>query len=205
MNKAFTLYVVLWGTACLLAALLAIHRRRSLELFQARYGRFLFQRWKVLTFVLAATGLILIAPYTGDPTWDYVDATFMSVLTFLTAPWVVGTLYLALHCKRSWVHAYVAMCLWLFSSSWSYDLYLLLREGYYPLTWLPNLFASSVLYLSAGLLWNLDWREGRGVVFAFTQDGWPERGYTNGFPKIAMYALPFMILAVGCILPFLLS
>lgn len=205
MNKPLTLYVVLWGTACLLAALLAIHRRRSLELFQARYGRFLLQRWKVFTFILAATGLILIAPYTGDPTWDYVDATFMSVLTFLTAPWVVGTLYLALHRKRSCVHAYVAICLWLFSSSWSYDLYLLLREGYYPLTWLPNLFASSVLYLSAGLLWNLDWREERGVLFAFMHHGRPERVCTNVFPKIAMYAVLFMILAAGCIAPFLPS
>jgi hypothetical protein len=51
----------------------------------------------------------------------------------------------------------VALCLWLFSASWSYDLYLLLRDGSYPVTWLANLFASSLLYLSAGLFWNLHW------------------------------------------------
>ncbi len=38
-----------------------------------------------MTFVLAAAGITTIAPYTSDPTWDYVDAAFMSVLAFATA------------------------------------------------------------------------------------------------------------------------
>ena len=45
-----------------------------------------------MTFVVATAGITLIAPYSGDPTWDYVDSVFMSVLAFATAPWVVGRL-----------------------------------------------------------------------------------------------------------------
>lgn len=32
----------------------------------------------------------LIAPYSGDATWDWIDANFMAVLTFATAPFSVG-------------------------------------------------------------------------------------------------------------------
>ena len=67
--------------------------------------------------------------------------------------------------RRPWTIVYVSVCVWMFSASWSYDGYLVLRDGAYPFTWLPNIFASSVLYLSAGLFWNLQWREGRGVHF----------------------------------------
>jgi hypothetical protein len=75
----------------------------------------------------------------------------MSVLAFTTAPWVVGTLYLGVQRRVSWAHVYIAICLWLFSASWSYDLYLVIRDGAYPNTWLANLFASSVLYMRWGL------------------------------------------------------
>jgi hypothetical protein len=34
--------------------------------------------------------------------------------------------------------------------------YLWMRDGHYPVTWWANLLASSVLYLCAGLFWNLD-------------------------------------------------
>ncbi|MBI4608682.1 MAG: hypothetical protein HY726_06730 [Candidatus Rokubacteria bacterium] len=43
---------------------------------------------RAVTFAVAAMGLSLIAPYTGDPR-DYVDAAFMSVLAFSSAPWAV--------------------------------------------------------------------------------------------------------------------
>lgn len=34
-------------------------------------------RWKVVTFLIATIAMTVIAPYTGDPTWDYVDAPLM--------------------------------------------------------------------------------------------------------------------------------
>ena len=103
----------------------------------------------------------MIAPYTGDPTWDYFDALMMSVLTFTTAPWAVGTLYRALRRKADVAQAYVALCALLFSASWCYDIYLVFRDGIYPATWRANFAASSILYLLAGMLWSLEWRPAR--------------------------------------------
>jgi len=37
--------------------------------------------------------MVALAPYSGDPTWDYADAAFMCILTYITAPWAVGVLY----------------------------------------------------------------------------------------------------------------
>ncbi len=203
MTPFLTAYLAGWIAACLLAASLIVRQRADLELFQARYWRFLLQGWKVATFVVATVFLTVIAPYTGDPTWDYVDALFMSALTFVTAPWVMGTLYLAIRRRVALARAYIAACVWLFSASWSYDLYILLRDGAYPETWLPNLFLSSVLYVSAGLLWSLEWSERRGVVLQFTEPYWPERDAVRRLGRIVWFALPFMIIAAAVTLPFL--
>jgi len=204
MTTFFVTYVTLWGLACLIAVVLMIRVGTDLELFQRAYWAGLFQGWKLVSFLVAATGLIVIAPYTGDPTWDYVDATFMSVLTYATAPWVVATCYLTIRGMRRYVHAYIAICVWMFSASWSYDLYLVVRDGYYPFTWFPNIFASSVLYLSAGLLWSLENVEGRGVIFGFMDPSWPSVSEAGKFTRVVWYALPFMILVTAMIVPFLL-
>jgi hypothetical protein len=203
MTKFFVCYMLGWGVACLAALCLMIRHRSSIALFRARYWRFLFQDWKIVSFIIAAIGLTVIAPYTGDPTWDYIDAVFMSILTFATAPWAVGILYLVLHKRVKAVQAYVAICVWMFSASWSYDLYLVLRDGAYPDTWLPNIFASSVLYASGGLMWNLGWKEERGVIFGFMDPGWPEVTDTRVVRRIMWFALPFMFLVGAMIAAFL--
>lgn len=195
MEPFFVAYLSAWGTACLAAALLYAREPSAFSLSRPEYRRFLFVRWKVATFLIAATGLTLIAPYTGDHTWDYYDAAFQSVFTFLGAPWVVGSLYLAARGRLPGRQLYVAVCLWFFSACWSYDLYILLRDGTYPETWLPNLTASSVLYLSAGLLWNLDWRPDRGVTFSFLEPDWPSVPPHPSFSRVLGYALPFMLIA----------
>ena len=199
MEPFFVVYLATWVGACLVATGLSVQRRRTLEWLQGGYWRMLLQPWKVATFVVATTGLAVIAPYTGDPTWDYVDATFMGVFTYLSAPWAVGTLYLWLRRRRGWREAWIAACLWLFSASWSYDLYLLLRDGSYPVMWSVNLVASSVLYVAAGLFWSLEHVAGRGVVLGFMQADWPATGSAVPFARVAWYALPFMLL-VGAII-----
>jgi hypothetical protein len=184
-------YVAFWATACLVAvALLAVHRRR-LTIGRPDYWRFLCVPWKLATFVVAASGVVLVAPFTGDPTWDYVDGAFMSILAFATAPWVVGVFYRAVRHRVMPVEVFVAVCAWLFSASWSYDLYLLLRDGYYPVTWAANLVASSVLYLAAGLFWSLDTAPSGGWVFAFTDDAWP-RATSVAFSRVLWPALLLM-------------
>lgn len=199
----FLLYVAAWISACLHALWLLVRHRSTVELLQRRYWHFLLQGWKIVSFILAATILTVVAPYTNDPTWDYVDALAMSLLTYTTAPWAVGTLSRAVKRRASWVKAYVAFCVWLFSASWFFDLYILIRDGSHPTYWLENMFLSSVLYICAGLMWSLEWRETRGVVLQFTEPHWPERVAESRFTKIFWYALPFMVIAAAVIAPFL--
>lgn len=198
-----TIYVGAWAALCLVGVWMYLRDPRAYAISSPSYWRFLGQPWKLATFVAAATGITVIAPYTGDPTWDYVDAGFMSVLTFCTAPWAVGAIYRTVKRSLPWRQAFVAACLWLFSASWSYDLYLLLRDGRYPLTWAANLFASSMLYLCGGLFWSLDWTAGRGFGFAFMERDWPAPGSGADFRRVLWPALLFMLLVGGLILSFL--
>jgi hypothetical protein len=204
VTPAFTAYLSAYTAACIVAAILLVRERKSLVLLQPAYRKYLQSPWKLLTFAVAALSMIIMAPYTGDPTWDYVDAAFMSILTFLTAPWAVGTLYLALRGRAKAIHVYIAVCVWMFSASWTYDVYILLKHGYYPPTWLPNIVLSSILYFAAGLLWNLQRRPVRGVVFGFMEPDWPNPAHELGFRQIIWFALPIMMLVTLMIAPFLL-
>lgn len=202
MEPFFKYYIAAWVTACVVAVAIVWRHPKQFAITTRAYRQFLFVPWKLATFAVAAIGLTVVAPYTGDPTWDYFDAAFMSVLTFLGAPWVIGVLYLSAKRKLPLPQLYVALCLWMFSASWSYDLYLLLRDGKYTELWFVNIFASSILYLSAGLLWNLDRRKGRGVTFAFMEKKWLVAA--AGLNRIFWFALPFMVIAASAVLYFLI-
>lgn len=204
LTPGFKLYIASYSLASLFAMVLIVRERKSLVLLQVNYWQFLFSRWKLVTFAIAAISMTIMAPYTGDPTWDYFDAAFMSILTFLTAPWSVGTLFLALRRQAKLTHVYIAICVWMFSASWTYDLYILLKHGYYPATWAPNIVLSSILYFAAGLMWSLQKKAGRGVIFGFIEPGWPDPSYELGFRQVIWLALPFMLLVTAMIVPFLL-
>jgi hypothetical protein len=200
----FSVYVACWVSLCLFAVVLYIKDRNAYSISRQNYWRFLFIRWKVITFLIASTGMTVIAPYTGDPTWDYFDAAFMSVLTFLTAPWSVGTIYKMVKKELPLKQGFVAACLWMFSASWSYDLYILIRDGAYPMTWFANIFASSALYFMAGLLWNLEYRPKRGVIFSFMEADWPTPMPDSDFSKVFWFALPMIVMVAALILVFFL-
>jgi hypothetical protein len=187
-------YTALWAGLLLLGVAVAIKHRSTLGLFSPGYRRFLATPWRLVTFVLATFSLAVIAPYTGDPTWDYWDASLMGVLTFATAPWVMGCVHRAWRRQARLAEIYVAVIAWMTSASWSYDLYVLLRDGIYPASAVANIVASSVLYVAAGLFWSLDWRPGRGVTFAFLETDWSTVGAPGAFPQLAGYALAFMAL-----------
>jgi len=198
----FQIYLASWSLACIIAIFLMFKLRHELDLFQKNYWNGLFQSWKLITFLIATAGLTLIAPYSGDWSWDYVDAIFMSVFTYTSAPWVLGTLFLAIKRKRNFATAYIAICLWMFSASWSYDLYILIRDGSYPMTWFANIFASSSLYIAAGFFWNLEYIKNRGVVFGFMEANWPSISSERKFKKVALYALLFMLIPTVIIVSF---
>lgn len=197
-------YVAVWAALCAAAVFAFAREPRAFAIASRDYWRLLGARWKLSTFAVAAIGMTVIAPYTGDPTWDYADAAFMSVLTFTTAPWTVGTLFKVARKRRPLRHGFVAACVWLFSASWSYDLYILLRDGRYPPTWSSNIAASSVLYACAGLLWSLEWQPGRGMLLAFMRDDWPAPLPEVRFARVLGLALPLMLLVALMILAFFL-
>lgn len=193
LEPFFQAYIACYVLVILAGAALMLRERARLSLFSPDYRKFLGRPWRLTTFIIAATGLTMVAPYTGDPTWDYFDSIMMSVLTYFTAPWAVGTLYLALARRTRPAEAFIAAVLWMTSASWCYDLYILFKHGMYPVTWAWNIAASSVLYACAGLMWNLDFRDGIGVVFAFREPGWPQ-ATGGGFMRVAGFALPFMLI-----------
>lgn len=202
MDSTFKAYIAAWALASLWALVLIVRRPGRFAITGGDYRQFLSEPWKLATFAAGGALITLIAPYTGDPTWDYVDGFFMSVLCFTTAPWVVAVLYFFARRRASLAEAYVALCAWLFSASWSYDIYLVWRDGDYPFTWLPNLFASSVIYLCAGLFWNLEWTPARGVIFSFMRAGWPSRPECSAPARLLLYAAVLAAPAIGAVVIF---
>lgn len=203
MALFFKIYIACWALACVFALTLYLRRPASFIISRRKYWQFLAEPWKLAAFAVGASLITLVAPYTGDPTWDYADGAFMSILCFATAPWAVGVLFLLARGRIGRVEAYVAVCAWLFSASWSYDIYLVWRDGHYPATWFPNLFASSLIYLCAGLFWNLEWAPGRGVIFSFMKEDWPVRPEASSPLRLILYAVIFAIPAVWAVLIFL--
>jgi hypothetical protein len=132
----------------------------------------------------------------SDPHWDAPVAMVMALLTFATAPWAVGALWR----RRSVVECAAAVAAWLASAGWSFDLYWWARRGFYPDVWRENLLASSVLYLSAGLFWNLDWTEARGLHFAFLDEDWPPARPAPPFRRLALPVLLAMAAVTAVLL-----
>lgn len=198
MTEEIFLSYYIFGWPLFLAATLAllIRYRATDPLFSRSYWRFLTEPWKLVTFIISGLAVTLAGPYTSDPTWDHVDGGFMSVLTYISAPWAIARLYQWATGKLRLQEVFPAIGLMLFSASWSYDLYLYWRDGFYPPTWLSNLIVSTVIYISAGLMWNLLYQPGIGVTFAFQDPRWPSTPYSiQGSRKLFLMALPFMLLA----------
>ena len=202
MGPFFTIYTISWAFFCLLALILYARDRGSYVISRREYWVSLLKPWKIVTFLIAAISFMVIAPYTGDPTWDAFDALFMSLFTYASAPWAVGSLYRIAAGKLPRRQLPVIFAAWMFTASWSYDLYIFIRDGRYSPMWFSNIFASSLLYFLAGLLWNLDWKEGKGVLLSFREEAWPYASAAGVFGRIAWFALPVMVLVAAMILYF---
>src|SRR5438046_1526695 len=107
-------YLVLCAFAVGIAA--AVMMRRRSALLQPAYWRWLLTPWKVATAAISTAALAGAAPYMRDPNWTPGIAIAMSLLTFATAPWVVGELWR----RRDKSTVFAAACVWLFSSSWMF-------------------------------------------------------------------------------------
>ena len=176
------IYSFFWALYVLASIYLILRDRKSYSFFNRSYWSFLFEPWKLATFAVAALIITIAAPYSGDPTWDAADSIIISILTYILAPWSVSMLYRSLKFKTLKAQFFVAICFF-FIPCWTYDLYILLRDKVYPPTWYDNLYLSGGIVFFAGLFWNLAWKEGRGVTFAFMEDEWPPKEKTP-FKKV---------------------
>jgi hypothetical protein len=162
-------YLASWVAFCLLAAGVAL---TSVRVSVHDAAAFLRAPWKLVLFVPAVVFVTFAGRFTDDETWDVVSGGGMALLTFLTSWWSVGVAVRALRRLVPLRYLVVALAVTLFSSSWFYDGYLLLRDGSYTCRWLGNLLLSPTIYLCAGVVLNLELRDGR-VGVAFSRPDWP--------------------------------
>ena len=196
-------YLAAWSFACIAALVVAAARWRSFAIARRSYLVGMTRPWKLATFALAFAGIVLVAPRSGDPTWDHWDAAFMAILVYTTAPWTLGVLVRAR--TRGSAEIYAAMCTWLFSASFSYDLYILVRDHHYPRSWWSNLIVSSALYGLGGAMWSLRGQRGGRPTFAFLRDDWPASLADGDARSLLPYVAIFMIAVVGLLSPFLIA
>ncbi|MDB4969345.1 MAG: hypothetical protein JWN44_5034 [Myxococcales bacterium] len=193
-------YVALFSAAIAVAVVLAATDRRRIAILQRQYWQWLLVPWKLATVAISALVLVIAGPYSGDCDWDATVSILMSVLTFATAPWAVGELWR----RRGAKAMYVALCAWLLSASWSFDLYWFARRGFYPDSWWGNLVASSMLYVAAGVLWNLDWTPEKGWHLGFLRREWLRWRTAAPFKRMAAPALAIMtIVGITLLVPLL--
>ena len=198
MSPFLVRYVVGWLAFCLLALSLAVKYVRPRWRDELA---FLTVPWKLALFIPAIGFVAFAGHFTNDESWDVGSGGGMAVLTFLSAGWAVGTAFKVLRAERPISHLVVAIAVALFSSSWFYDGYLLLRDGAYTHRWVGNLLLSPIIYVAAGLALNLEAR-GRGIGFAFTRAEWPKPASTRSSLLLAAAVLPLVLIAAYVLVGF---
>lgn len=117
------------------------------------YAQELVRPWKLLSFGMAMGWLLYGALnyHIGD--WDVGVTLIMGGLTYLTAPWSVSVICIAIRYRPPyWVLWILSGCIaWLFVVDWVYLLYHALMEN--PTYRADNFYASSPLYFMAGVVW----------------------------------------------------
>lgn len=169
MSSFLVRYLVGWVAVCLLAVIVFV---KDVQVDWAAHARALVVPWRLALFLPAIAFVTWAGRFTDDETWDAWCGGGMAVLTFFTSGYAIGVLARGLRGRSTFAELFVAVVLVLFSSSWFYDGYLLLRDGAYTHRWLGNLRLSPIIYGCAGLVLNLEVRSGR-LGFAFSRPEWP--------------------------------
>jgi hypothetical protein len=208
ISPFFVKYMAAWVSFCVAAAILVVRDKKRLFPEWRSYWGFLIVPWKLCLFAIAFAFVTFAGRYTNDESWDSVTGSGMSILTFLTAPWSVGIIYQVLIGRRPFRYLIIAIALLLFSSSWFYDAYLLIRDGAYTPRWAGNLMLSPIIYLAAGILWNLEAREDRdfgdqeGIRLSFVRMDWPNRPINTRFEPLILVSIPLIAAAAFVIVAF---
>ncbi len=195
-------YVAFWVSFCLLAVGILLKDWKHLRPEWRNYLRFLCVPWKLSIFVPALLFVTFAGQFTDDETWDIVTGSGMSILTFLTAPWALGLFYQVLKGKKAPQYMIVSIALCLFSSSWFYDGYLYLRDGEFSSRWLGNLMLSPIIYVAAGLFWNLEAKDSGGFRLSFSRTDWPKPPSDRSFRPLILISIPLIAIAAFVLVAF---
>jgi hypothetical protein len=208
ISPFFAKYIAIWASFCLVALVILLWDRKRLLPEWREYLRFLCVSWKLCLFAPAFIFVTLAGSYTNDETWDFVTGSGMSLLTFLTAPWSIGLIYQVLIRRRPLRYLVVALALLFYSSSWFYDSYLLWRDGMYSPRWAGNLLLSPIIYLAAGMLWNLEakdswtFRDRWDFRLSFVRPDWPKRPVDTRFAPLVVASIPLILIAAFVLVAF---
>ena len=167
-------YITLCALQTLFWFIYLYSNHKKILLFSKEYLYFISIKWKLLLFFTALGLLCLISYISKDPTWDIPETLIMSLLTFYTSPFSIGTIYRNLFWIQSnYIELYLSVILLFFSSAWFYDgyVYFILLWNY-PETAFSNLFLSPFFYLLWGILWNLGYSKKDWVVLLFSRKEW---------------------------------
>jgi len=202
MTTGLWIYLAGWLSFCLAALVVGI---RTVTIRPRDVWAFLAVPWKLVVFVPAILFVGFAGRFTDDETWDLATGFGMSILTVGTAWWAVGTAARVVRKMAPPIHLLVAIAVMLFASSWSYDGYLLLRDGAYTPRWQGNLMLSPTIYLCAGLVQNLEMQGGK-LAFAFTRATWPRLPEDKSTSRlswaIALTAIPLVAIAAWFLVGF---
>jgi hypothetical protein len=208
ISPFFVKYIAIWISFCLVAVFILVMDRKRLLPEWHKYLSFLCVPWKLWLFVPAFLFVTFAGRYTNDETWDCVTGSGMSILTFFTAPWSVGLIYQVMIGRRPLRYLVVAIALLLFSSSWFYDAYLLWRDSAYTSRWVGNLILSPIIYLAAGMLWNLEVKDNSDFLdrhnyrFSFVRSNWPSRPADTRFAPLIPALIPLTLIAAFVLVAF---
>ncbi|MDQ7009211.1 MAG: CapA family protein [Candidatus Gracilibacteria bacterium] len=184
-------YLYLWIILVVCTFILLILNRKNNILFKKEYITFLFQKWKIIIFLLSLFLISLVGLLGFNPTWDLWISIIMPILTFYTSPYSVGTFYrFVTGIDRSYINVFIAIILSFFSASWFYDGYnYFILLGFYPMTWYSNIFYSIPLYIMAGMFWNLNYSKKKGMFFSFSTEKWITEKQLFSFQNFGIYII----------------
>ncbi len=94
LDEGEWIYLIGWSVFSLITAILLFTYRKSTALYTKVYYQFLFKPWKLAVFFI---GLGLIAWLGGHNAFNYA---VIALLTFITAPWAIGSLQQIITGKR---------------------------------------------------------------------------------------------------------
>ncbi len=159
---ALQTYMLVYALFMLAAGLLIIKNYTRYQLFTPDYWRFIFTPVKIAIYIAGTLALLLPVNYLNLHSWDHTIALFQPFFTYLTAPWAVAVFYRTYKRRSPWDETFVACILLFFCGSWSVEIYLLFRDGFYMPDWLFNIPIGITCYVAAGLVWNIQWRNSQG-------------------------------------------